>query len=87
MNLYLDKYLSLNFSNIDGTLLNFWYKNRHEFPKLSAVAKKILSIPASSAENERSFSKLNYILNDRRDSLSAETIDSLFIAKSFNDFI
>ena len=55
----------------------------HNFPKMAILAKKILSLPPSSAENERSFSRLHYHLTETRESLSDKTIDALFTGYSF----
>jgi hypothetical protein len=38
----------------------FWKKNENMLPKISQVAKSILSLPASSAGIERSFSRTSF---------------------------
>lgn len=81
------KYIATEFPEVDSNLYVFWEKNCKLFPNLSRVAKKLLSIPASSAENERCFSHLRRQLNDERESLGANTINALFISRSFSDML
>ena len=81
------KYIATEFPEVDSNLYVFWEKNCKLFPNLSRVAKKLLSIPASSAENERCFSHLRRQLSDERESLGANTINALFISRSFSDML
>src|SRR5215469_13676908 len=67
----VDRYLKAEFLDVPSDLNIFWRNNEKNLPGLAKLAKKILSLPASTAENERSFSKLRFILNDYRDNLSA----------------
>jgi hypothetical protein len=52
----------------------FFERNQNAFPSLSRVALIILSIPSSSAEVERSFSKHKLFVSDKRLNLSEEVI-------------
>lgn len=45
-----------------NTSLEFWSTNRERFPQLHSLAVKVLSIPASSAPEERVFSKGGLIM-------------------------
>lgn len=78
----IERYIHTQFNDIPRDLNDFWGRNTESFPKLAHLAKKVLSIPASSSANERSFSKLRTHLTEYRESLSAETINALFIAAS-----
>ncbi|XP_052129044.1 uncharacterized protein LOC127750719 isoform X2 [Frankliniella occidentalis] len=49
------------------------------FPLLAMLARQYLSIPASSAETERTFSEAGWILNKRRKRLCMTTVDDLII--------
>lgn len=58
--------------------LNFWKENRKKYQKLSKLARRFLSVTPSSAEPERTFSNLTYLLeNPRRAGLSDDTIADL----------
>ena len=57
--------------------LQWWnYHNRH-FPHLSIMAKKYLSIPATSVPSERAFSVAGYIVNEKRSCLLPENVSTL----------
>ncbi|KAK0421051.1 hypothetical protein QR680_015041 [Steinernema hermaphroditum] len=59
-------------------VLSYWKKNSKKMPRLSALARKYLATTASSAEPERVFSGLSYLLmNTRRDNMTDETIERL----------
>lgn len=66
-------------TNVD--LLTFWRKKQHEFPKIAAIARKVLAIPASNTSVERLFSLAKVAVNDRRTSLGIEKIDKLMFLK------
>ena len=78
----LPSYINTDFQDVDEDLSVFWKSKAPNFPKMSILAKKILSLPPSSAENERSFSR-HYHLTETRESLSDKTIDALFTGYSF----
>lgn len=55
-----------------------WYRdNEDEFPLLSAVAKRTLNIPATSASSERLFSSAGLTVTSKRTALKAETVNEL----------
>lgn len=61
-------------------LIDFWDSLRLEFPRLSVLAKSILSIAATSCSSERVFSKAGMTLTDKRSSLASTRLnESLFI--------
>lgn len=49
-----------------------WWPNHPDFSILYAVVKMLLQIPASSAENERSFSSASFIMDQRRTRLDID---------------
>ena len=49
-----------------------WWPSHPEYTALFPVAKMLLQIPASSAENERSFSSASFILDQRRTRLDID---------------
>lgn len=46
--------------------LKFWLQRKDQFPYLSKIALKILSMPTSSASIERTFSKAKEILGEKQ---------------------
>jgi hypothetical protein len=77
----VDKYLRAEFVDPPSDPAKFWSKNEKTFPRLSKLAHKILSIPASTAENERMFSKLRLTITENRENIAPKTISSLLIEK------
>jgi len=57
--------------------LSWWKDNAPRYPKLAAVAKMILSIPATSTPSERIFSKAGFIVNKNRSCLLPKNVDTL----------
>ena len=49
-----------------------WWPSHPEYTLLYPVAKMLLQIPASSAENERSFSSASFVLDQRRTRLDLD---------------
>ncbi len=56
---------------------SFWRKEATNYPVLAQLARKYLSIPASSASVERLFSVCGAIIRARRARLSARTVEAL----------
>jgi len=75
----IENYLSTPFDPSFETSYDFWKdaKNTGSFPDLRLLFGKYGSAPASSAESERLFSIIGIILIERRNRLSAETIQKL----------
>ncbi|GFR91484.1 zinc finger BED domain-containing protein 4 [Elysia marginata] len=62
--------------------LQWWKENQAIFPKLSAVARQFLHIPATSVPSERLFSKAGELISVRRSCLKATNVDKiLFLNK------
>lgn len=62
-------------------VLSYWRVNRHNLPKLSQLARKLLSIPATSTPSERIFSTCGVLLTDRRCRLSTTSLEMLLFLK------
>lgn len=60
-----------------GFIINWWLNNSTRFPNLSKLAFDALSIPAMSAECERTFSAVKRTISDDRASLEPDTIEAL----------
>ena len=81
-----EKYRCLNISTKFENPLVFWKKSSSEFPKLSAIARQVFVIQASSAESERRFSCAGHIVTEKRGSLDPQTVEMLTFLKS-NDWL
>jgi hypothetical protein len=62
---------------IDIDILGFWKKQTATLPLLSWLARRILSIPVSSASSERVFSEGGRVVTSSRTLLNAETAEDL----------
>ncbi|KAK3872140.1 hypothetical protein Pcinc_022761 [Petrolisthes cinctipes] len=63
--------------------LEFWKMHSLEYPRLSAIAKKYLCIPATSVPSERLFSKAGELVSAKRSRLKAKNINMfLFLNKN-----
>lgn len=79
----LATYLLLPNVDSDTDPLEWWKKHQANFPRLSSLAKKYLSIPATSAPSERVFSVGGGIVTCNRACLKPEVVDRLiFLAKN-----
>ena len=56
--------------------LEFWHRNRHRFPRLYKLSRRVLIAPASTASVERMFSKAGIILAPRRLKTGDESFES-----------
>lgn len=57
--------------------LKWWKENEVRFPTLALLAKKYLSVPATSIPSERLFSVAGNIVTKKRASLTSEHVDIL----------
>ncbi|KAG7153771.1 Zinc finger BED domain-containing protein 1-like 2 [Homarus americanus] len=57
--------------------LEFWKKHSLEYPRLSVIGKKFLSVPATSVPSERLFSKAGELVAAKRNRLKAQNIDMI----------
>lgn len=79
----LETYLLTPEISEDADPLQWWKKHEDNFPRLSKLAKKYLSIPATSAPSERLFSVGGNIVTCHRASLKPDVVDRLvFLAKN-----
>lgn len=74
----VDNYLNLANISPETNVLEFW-KLRTDFPKLRALAKELLCIPAVSAPWECYFNKEKYNLSRRRLHLDVDEIDTTLL--------
>ena len=61
--------------------LDFWLKHGANYPRTFKLAKKVLSVPASSAPIERVFSQSGLIMRPHRSQLSDQLLSDLILLK------
>ncbi|EJD32395.1 hATC-domain-containing protein [Auricularia subglabra TFB-10046 SS5] len=66
-----------------GDALKWWKRNTSTFPHLSRMALDYLSIPATSVDVERTFSRGRLLLSHVRNRLSAESTRALLCIGSW----
>jgi hypothetical protein len=64
-------------------LLNWWKVNSHRFPVVSRMAKKFLTVPATSVSSESTFSIGGRTLYDYRSSPSPSMVEALVCSSSW----
>lgn len=57
----------------------WWLERKSTFPELYKIALKMHSIPASSLQSERTYSRAGTIISDRRTSLNPRTVEDLLM--------
>ena len=74
-----------NNSNHWSNPLEWWKKNEMKFPALAALAKKYLSVQATSASSERIFSRARRIVTTDRNRLDPQIVGCLlYISENLN---
>jgi hypothetical protein len=84
LQMYLQvKLINCTYSNDenDNPLL-FWKEQQNVLPNLSQLAKKIFSIPASSAAVERAFSSAGVIISQRRSNTNPSMVNDIILVRS-----
>ena len=76
-NIMLRQYLELPYEDRRKCPLSFWKSKECVMEELSILAKKYLSIPATSVPSERVFSKAGQIMNERRNRINGKNLDML----------
>ena len=73
-------------AEIDIDILKFWKKTAASLPNLSWLARRVLSIPASSTSSERAFSTGGKVVSASRTLLNTEKAESLiWMMKNFEE--
>ena len=79
----LTRYLQCPQPEVKSNPLQWWKSHHTNFPVLSQLAKKYLSVCAISSPSERVFSTSGYIINSKRTCLKPDKVDKLvFLAKN-----
>ena len=79
----LSRYLGYNQPEISSSPLKWWKCHSKDLLYLSILAKKYLSVCATSFPSERVFSTSGNIVRDKRNCLKPDKVDKLvFLAKN-----
>lgn len=83
----MDSYISLKWvPDTQLDLFDWWVARKNIFPQLSQMALQVHSIPASSLQSERHFSRCGITMNDRRSRMNPNTLESLLILNQLDNF-
>lgn len=80
----LDKYLKMSIDDqykVPNPLI-FWHRHHEKFPYLAKLARRLYSIPATSACVERQFSAGGLLITERRSSLNPDTVENVLFIRS-----
>ena len=84
LQLEIDLYHHEPVIKLDSSPLEWWKQHFYHFPKLSQLARAVLSIQATSVAAERVFSTAGDIVSKKRAALTDEHVDSLlFLNKNY----
>jgi DNA-directed RNA polymerase subunit M/transcription elongation factor TFIIS len=76
----LEKYINSSYGNEEP--IKFWKENEKKFPRLSILANKLFSVPATNLSSERNFNFAGLTLTDRRSQIDPENVDKLLFIRS-----
>ena len=75
--------MSIDKPSLTNNPLDFWKPHSKEFPLLCKLAKRIYSIPATSCDVDRQFSRAGLVVNQRRTNKSPDQVKNIFLIRSF----
>lgn len=79
----LEEYMKEPILQNSSSELVYWRRNQSKFRKLSALANKYLSVPASSGGVERLFSIAGSLARARRNRITAKTLETLLMYREW----
>lgn len=80
-------YLSFPKSNFEQDPLQWWISNKDTYPFLFIMAKKYMTVQATSVASERVFSKSGCVLTDLRSSLTNEHASRLIFLSMNKNYV
>ena len=85
----LERYLRLNIEDEhkQPNPLPFWRDHHQKFPCLSLIARRLFSIPVTSAAVERSFSAAGIVITECRPSLDPSTVNDVLFVRSIENIL
>ena len=75
------RYESFSIAPKDVNILMWWKNHENVLPLLSQIARKVLTIPASSAKSERVFSCGGNFVTAKRNRLGSKKVEELILIK------
>ena len=79
----IEQFLKQTQLDPDADTLVWWRANHKRFPTIVKLARRFLSIPATSVPSERIFSTAGLIITSLRSSLTVENVDmSIFLNRN-----
>ena len=69
----------------DAKPLEYWKDHCSTLPRLSLIARDVLSIPETCVPSERLFSKAGELISNRRSSLKAKNVDRILFLNNIRD--
>ena len=75
------RYESFSIASKDVDILLWWKNHENVLPLLSKLAKKVLTIPASSAKSERVFSCGGNFVTAKRNKMGSKKVEELILIK------
>lgn len=83
----VDTYINVQFISTENiNVFDWWIERKEMFPNLFKLAIKIHSIPASSMQSERTFSRSGMTVSDQRTNLEPRTVEDLMMLNKNFDF-
>lgn len=67
--------------------LAFWKRSEQHYPRLAAIAKKVMALHATACRPERTFSSAGHIMAKRRCNMSDSTAEKLVVGHDNRDLI
>ncbi len=85
----VNNYLKMELKSkvLDKDLIRFWKKHSDIFPRLSKIAFKMFSIPATNLSSERNFNYCTMTLTDKRSGLYSEKVNKMLFIRSNIDLM
>jgi hypothetical protein len=85
----LERYLQMNIDDIykQPNPLPFWRDHQNKLPALSLLARRLFSIPVTSAGVERQFSSAGLTITQRRSSLDPDTVNDVLFVRSIQNVL
>jgi hypothetical protein len=85
----LDKYLRMSIEDTykQSNPLTFWKDHQNKLPCLALLARRLFSIPVTSAAVERSFSAAGVAVTERRSSLDPSTVNDILFVRSVQNIL
>ena len=77
----IKRFETFSIATKDVDILMWWKNHEHVLPLLSKLAKKVLTIPASSAKSERVFSCGGNFVSAKRNKLGSKKVEELILIK------